>query len=127
MVKPPIKGIIPESETSEQPFFIESGDKNPQSVLGSFIPGDILSFSALINNTGIKDTWEVFFLSNTTNPNVPKEESNKVDVSVITGIPVDQMTYTVELFREFYPPLNSTSILSRKTSLLRSFFEVATR
>lgn len=77
-----VKGIIPNTEQVADPFFIESGDTNPQTGTGSVQPGDSVGFTGEINASGELGEYQVSFISNSTNPNVAQQESGTKTVTI---------------------------------------------
>lgn len=78
------KGIIPNVKTLGEPFFVQSGDSNPKICNGEIRDGTNCKFSANINATGATGNYTVFFLSNSTNPNVATNQSTNNQVVNIT-------------------------------------------
>lgn len=77
------KGIIPNEPKTGHPFFVQSGDENPQACQGSFNTKSVCRLSSQINATGPFGNYTVFFIANSTNPNVDTELSSKNVVEII--------------------------------------------
>lgn len=77
--------IIPNEKTEGKEFFIQSGQTNPKTCTGQFDTSSSCSFTAIINATGSPNqAYEIFFIGNSTNPNVDTVNSNSQTVGIGT-------------------------------------------
>ena len=99
------KGIIPTEKTAGEPFWSETS--NPVVLDGSVQPGDY-SFSYLINATGpINSSWLVMAFANSTNPNVYRNDSSEVNVTIAL---VDTTPPTITFLSKNPSDINSVNV-----------------
>jgi len=99
------KGIIPTSRTYGEPFWT---NQNPIILDGSVQPGEY-SFSYLVNASGpVNSSWLVKVFANSTNPNVERNESNIINVTIMPFVETQPPTIT---FVSQYPSnINESTI-----------------
>lgn len=122
------KGIIPNTETVGEAFFVESGDSNPKSCT-VLTAGQSCLFASQINATGAYGNYTIYFFSNGTNPNIVRNDSSSqiVEITQETATCNISLNYSNVEFNSIAhnttnnPAQNNYSVSANTTSLCTGY------